>query len=465
MSAVESDPEDPLAPRSPGLQPVQVRFRPSPTPPPFPQKQEVNSPSTSKIKKSTKRKKPRAGQGDAVLINFMANYNQPEIAKIAAEEALNCDDSASESEGALDEVMQDLDLKLSQQMAAKEQAKTSSGGTDLLQTAQKAVSLLNTGESTSNPSTDPRRDSSGVAKPPDSDVSPTEQFGGLQINGVEVPLRTVSKSSTDGSLISPTDSRKPSLPQGYDPEESLVTSPLSAHLKDPDSPAQKLPAIQHGSPKDGPSSPRTRLPSVVGLIEMADQANENVDALRRRQSSFSVSPTLQFPAQSARSPGGLPPLNHTSPTFTQSDTTSPRDYRSARSPPSATGTSSYFFPPRRASAASETSPPGFAPALASASTSSTDGTSPSTQPTPIETHRMSIDGSASNPIILPPPVPSIGGATNLANAPLPGAAAPGEGFKCEFPGCGAPPFQTQYLLKYVPCLSDFKPYKNLANTA
>lgn len=449
---MDSDSEDPLAPpRSPRLQAVKVRYKPSPSPPPFPQTQEVNPPSTSKGKNSTKRKKPRPSQGDVVLLNFMSNYNQPEVAQHAGRETLNLTESGSGTEGDSDEDMDDLDSKVSQQMAVDEQVKNQSGGSYLFQTAQKAVSVLNTGGPSSKTSLDPRRDSSGVARPSDEDFSPTERLEGLQINGMQVPLRTQSKSLTDGSLISPTESRKHSLLQGYGPEESLVTSPLSVHLKDPDDSAQKLPAIQHGSPKDGPSSPQTKLPSVGGLIEIADQAND--DALRRRQSSFSVSPTLQFSTQSARSPGGLPPLNHTSPTLTQSDTTSPRDYRSARSPPSATvpiSSSSYFFPHRRASAASETSPPsGLPPALASASTSSTDGTSPSTQPTPIETHRMSVDGTVSTTIILPPPVPSIGGGINLANASASGAAAPSGGFKCEYPGCGAQPFQTQYLLKYA----------------
>lgn len=427
MSAIESDSEDPLAPpRSPGLKAVKVRFRPSPSPPPFSQKQEVISPISSRIKKSAKRKKPRPSQGDVVLLNFMSNYNQPQVAAEAGKATLEFE-SGGESDGASDDTGEDLDSKIALEMEAEEKAK------NLPQTAQKAMSLLDTSGSSSKQPIDLRRDSTGVGKTSDDDGSPTKGLQGLKLNGI--PERTMSQS-TDDSLISPTNLRKTSLPQSYAPEESLVTSPLSAHLKDPDSPGRKLPALQHGSPQDAGSPQTTKLPSVVGLFEIADQVNETADALRRRQSSFSVSPTLQFSASSARSPAAFPPGSHTSPTLTQSDSTSPRDYRSPHS---------YFLPPRRTSAASETSPSGLHPAVASASASSTDGTSPSTQPTPLST-----DGSVPTTIILPLPVPSMAGTGNLVSASSASSSAvPGSGYRCDHPGCGAQPFQTQYLLKYV----------------
>jgi hypothetical protein len=182
MSLKESDSEDPLALRSLDLKPVQAKSRPSLLPALPPQEREAKSPATINGGKAARRKKPQPGQGDAVLINFMANYNQPEIARQAAEEALKYVDSASESEGPSDEEMdsgggmEDLDLKLSQQMAAEEQAKTLAGGADLLQTAREAVRLLNTGVSTSKPPPDARRDSS------DNGVSPTEWLERLQVN-------------------------------------------------------------------------------------------------------------------------------------------------------------------------------------------------------------------------------------------------------------------------------------------
>jgi hypothetical protein len=74
---------------------------------------------------------------------------------------------------------------------------------------------------------------------------------------------------------------------------------------------------------------------------------------------------------------------------------------------------------------------------------STDGYSPSTQPTPqSETHRMSIDGAMNVTPILPPPVPSMQPLT-INNIPAHGSG----GFQCDYPGCAAGPFQTQYLLK------------------
>ena len=65
---------------------------------------------------------------------------------------------------------------------------------------------------------------------------------------------------------------------------------------------------------------------------------------------------------------------------------------------------------------------------------------------------MSVDGvvAVGTPVILPPPVPTLAAGLTLSNiVPLAGPAAQGPGYKCEYPGCTAAPFQTQYLLKYV----------------
>jgi hypothetical protein len=424
-------------PKSPGLVPVKFNYKPSPSPPPFQPVGKAEFASSGGPKKATKRKKTQASPGDRVLLDFMSNHNQPQVSQQISQQTLKVV-SESESEGDSDEEMEDLDSQLAKKMDADEQA---------TQTAQKVMSLIDTTVSTSKLTADPRRDSSGPGGVLDDDISPARRLQGLNINGL--PQRTLSYSSTDGSSFSPTDSRKPSLQQSYRQTDSLVTSPLSAHLKDPDSPGQKLPAFQHGSPKDAGSPQATKLPSVVGLIEIADQANENAaDELRRRQSSFSVSSTLQFSASSARSPAAF---SHTSPILTQSDTTSPRDYRS---PPSSTSIPpSYFLPPRRTSAGSEASPScAFPPPLQSASTSSTDGTSPSTQPTPIEMHHIIDERKSSAPIILPLPIPSVAAAAKLGLTAA--DIAPGGGFKCDYPGCGAPPFQTQYLLKCVGLTED-----------
>jgi len=448
MSAEESEPEDHLAFHSPRLKPVKVKLQQSPSPQPFPTKEEVKLPRASIPEKPAKYRKPRATFGDTVLVNSMSGGNQPIIAQIAGSIALKTSDSASESEeGWDDDDMEDMDTIAALKIEASERANRELGNTNLRHIAQTAMSI-DTSEPTSKPrDIDARRDS---GKPPDNEMSPSEGLKGLNLNFNDDEIQILSKRSTQTSIVI-TESKKWSA-QSYGPEESLITSPLSAHLKGPESPAQKLPALQHGSPKEGPGSPQTTLPSVGGLIEIADKTNENAaEELRRRQSSFSTSTSHPFSAQSARSPAALPPLSHTSPTLTQSDTTSPRDFRSQRSPP--TGISSYFFAPRRASAASETSPPsGFPANLPSASTSSTDGTSPSTQPTPSETHRMSVDGvvAVGTPVILPPPVPTLAAGLTLSNiVPLAGPAAQGPGYKCEYPGCTAAPFQTQYLLKYV----------------
>ena len=449
MSAAEdSEPEDPLARHSPRLKPVEPKLRASPSPPPFLPKEEVKSPSANTTKKRTKSKKTKASLGDTVLLYSMSGGNQPQLAQLGGSVALKASDSASDSEegdeeGDEEDDLDALDNKLFSQMEEKAKQADALATSHLRHVAMTAISIVTSEPKPSD--IDARRDS---CKALDSEMSPSEGIKGLNLNLDHDEAASLSKNQA--SVIIADEARKPSL-AGYGPEDSLITSPLSAHLKDPESPAHKLPAFQHGSPKEGPRSPQPKLPSVGTLINMADKTNEDAaEALRRRQSSFSTSASLPFSAQSARSPAaGLPVLSHASPTLTQSDAASPRDYRTQRSPPSGIS-SSFFFPPRRTSTASETSPPGYPVNLTPASTSSTDGTSPSTQPTPSESHRMSVDGivTVATPVILPPPVPSLNPVLNhLSIASLPGPGGTGSTFKCEFPGCTAAPFQTQYLLK------------------
>jgi hypothetical protein len=172
--------------------------------------------------------------------------------------------------------------------------------------------------------------------------------------------------------------------------------------------------------------------------------------------------------------------------------TSPRDFagrpgKSMASPPYIP----YLHVNRRPSLATDSYPP-----LHSASTtesySSPDGFSPSTittgtsNTTPSErSTRMSVEGgrtpifppptpggpgSTLNPSVglppltsqsagtspinlqLPPPSPA-GGVGNVADIQTVPLHGPAGGYKCEYEGCSAAPFQTQYLLKYVGILT------------
>ncbi|KAF2812807.1 uncharacterized protein BDZ99DRAFT_243165 [Mytilinidion resinicola] len=79
---------DDAFPRSPGLKPVRPRATPSPSPPPFiPQQNHTTSSNGRKTKPS---------QGDTVLASFM-DPNQPELARLVGEQALNSD-SGSEAD-------------------------------------------------------------------------------------------------------------------------------------------------------------------------------------------------------------------------------------------------------------------------------------------------------------------------------------------------------------------------------
>src|SRR6266480_1703092 len=114
---------DPLAPpRSPGLEKVEPRLRPSPTPPPF----AVISKAENT---STKRKKLGPTQGDVVLIGFLGNSNYPDVATRAGREALRVSESDTD--------MEDLDGE-----AAAEQGRNTSTDPDLPQTAQETLRLM-----------------------------------------------------------------------------------------------------------------------------------------------------------------------------------------------------------------------------------------------------------------------------------------------------------------------------------
>src|SRR5215469_9541242 len=289
----DSSDSDPLAPpRSPGLMKVEPRLKPSPTPPPF----------ALIPKAENKRKKPGPTQGDVVLLGFLGNGNHPDVATRAGREALLVSES--------DDDMDDLDEE-----AAAKQGRNASTGPDLSQTAQKTLRLMNEApRPTTKDAGMLRKDSSDVAKT-DIETSPIERLQGLQINGVP----QLTRSETDPSLKSPPESHKCFIPQGYTPEESLISSSVGARLKDLDS-TNKLPALQNPqSPgKDGAESPQNRkLPHFKEMFGNADQTNHESETLRRRQSSLSMSPTLQFTVQ-PRSPAvHLPSFNHASPLLIQ----------------------------------------------------------------------------------------------------------------------------------------------------
>ena len=461
MSNYDSD--DAL-PRSPGLEAVRPRATPSVSPPPIvthhitisTSAQNVSPPSSRRRKKPNRRK-TRPSQGDSVLIRVMAP-NQPDIARQVGEQALNSD-SGSETDD------EDMEARSQTTEPASESAQTdstqhSSSPADLhtlQETAQKALDNTSAPGPVPAPKYPPsfHRDSVVEADPhspstlaADTPVSQAS-YAGTQTSGIRVitngvDLKSPANSSSQFAATSPklSGERHGSYADGHPPEDSIATSPNLRELTIPQSrgsPSQKLPALQnpHSPSRDGsvgsPNQER-RLPSFRHISELAETAKNEQETNRsngypHRQSISSIgqSPTSGTRQLSISSP--FTPLSAPSPHSANSDIF-------LRS-----GQHLTLFSTRRPSQASDNGP--FS-ALHSASTNdsyqSSDGLSPRSQTTPIEgrgQQRMSIDGALTSRT-LPPPV-----GPNIQHVPPHGSG----GFKCEYPGCNAAPFQTQYLLK------------------
>jgi hypothetical protein len=206
--------------------------------------------------------------------------------------------------------------------------------------------------------------------------------------------------------------------------------PLSHHRNSVGSPGGKIPAmLQSPASPESATSPLTQLPSAREILEVADKMNE---AQRQRHASMS-----SMAAPSPLSNGGYRASfsnAHPSPSMIN-ERTSPKSSLALSPPSGLLRRESYPLLPSATPKDSQTN---------------ADVTSPAnTLPTPqSDTHRPSIDENTRTlPLIPGVPRPSI----SVATIPATGSG----GYKCDFPGCTAPPFQTSYLLKYafLPLLS------------
>lgn len=143
--------------------------------------------------------------------------------------------------------------------------------------------------------------------------------------------------------------------------------------------------------------------------------------------------------------------------YPHSAQTSPAGFSTfARSPTSTIGEALQYGSPtqyqypqyyidRRSSNVTDGPPtcPPYVPSLPSGSSTESHGTqaSSSTDGGYSDPHTTPVDG--------PGPLPTDGVARPIL-PPLPGMPMiPAGGFKCDYPGCNAIPFQTQYLLRYA----------------
>ena len=273
-------------------------------------------------------------------------------------------------------------------------------------------------------------------------------------------------------------SRMRSASNGFGSNGSQTTSPNLRQFTistSEGSPMETLPAMQispsHSHSVKSPNGERS-LPSIVSQLgQLADHPGKDHDArtngmpCHSRQSFSSASggpghsppmsssgPERRLPAQYSctqqRQPDpyqGQYPPTQASPASVYSEASPRQPYGQSQDPASMSppGKASYhrYYPNRRASQNDEHGPPYAAPASAESkfTPTSVDGIPSSESYTPstdatLNEHRMSLDGTRPLPD-LPPPLP---------NGPLVSG-----GFRCDYPGCLAPSFQTQYLLKSV----------------
>ena len=443
--------EDDFRPHSPGLERVYPRAAPSPSPPPQVTKvlhPPVSSLSSRRLKKANRRK-TRPTQGDWVLIREMAP-NQPEIAQQVSQQALNSDSGESGPDD--EDEMEDQSSGTATAPSGPNATHPVRSGVQPFNTAKDGLSI---GQVTA---TSAHRDSVLEADirvgPFSSDRRASEVTPSTsQLNGVRQHANDAN--SNKASVIFNVQSASPA-PQPKQRRDSTAVmqppeEPTTLHqLQIPQSDV-RLPMIQPQTPLNDAASPgsQQQIPSIsqlVGDLPRSASISEDVrtNGLVHRQSisSMTASPTSRVRQMSISShtpASPIPPFSASSPMSANSDQQRGDIFLQS-------GSGHVFGADnRRPSQASANGR--YAPTLHSASTSegyqSSDGPSPGSQQTPIEGGRprhLSLDGTIANStIILPPP--------NGSGLPQMGTHGAGA-FRCEYPGCNALPFQTQYLLKY-----------------
>jgi hypothetical protein len=443
--------EEEICPRSPGLERVYPRAAPSPSPPPVVTKVvhlSVSSPSSSRRQKKANRRKTQPTQGDWVLIREMAP-NEPEIARQVSQQALNSD--SSDSEHADEDEMEDQSPTTA----------TSTSGHDavqLVQSSTQTASIQPGKDAPSHPTaTSTHRDSvleadiranSFMSERRASGVVYESSLGnGIRHNiGDAKSMTGLAFAIHSASPTNPLSQRRDSSATAH-PNEDLSTNLHQLQIPEPDN---RLPIIQPQTALNDAPSPNTQhsLPPIAHMVgdlprsaSISEEVRTNGPVHRQSMSSLTQSPTARTRQMSISSHAHTPvspfPLSASSPISASSDLQ--RGDIFLRS-----GSGHVFgVDNRRPSQASENGR--YPPTLHSASTSegyqSSDGPSPGSQQTPTENRQrhMSLDGTLANSaIILPPP--------NGSGIQQMGQHGIGS-FRCEYPGCNALPFQTQYLLK------------------
>jgi len=487
--------------RSPPLQPIKFNSTPSPDPSFLPPAICGSSPDSDRdpaVLSKRKRKKALPSQGDTVLIGFLSNGNRPDLAIKAGEEPLGDQEFEAET-ASTDELNDEMECE-----PADTQPEPAAGTPKDIQD-----NVPSENEPENCRSTDgqercrPKLDTSSLATKQGSPSSKengsvkaetAQQYPYLQkrkpppTQGDAVLIDFMSNGILPESAIDTkkrpfdSDSPKPNTPAAEHPNrvaespsivrpsssrqydhshnpgmDSIATSPNIGQYTIPGSqgsPMDTLPPLQN-SPTQSMRSPTAQLslPSLhsqLGSLSNAPPPPEpahppHASTFPPRPSFNPVNGSGYSPPQAFKLPRAAPypsiqtitngfhgfPTTEPSPASTVSDGShpSPREtYRPGQDPTSMSPPGKYG-PPRPIQSNGFTpgsdvsvQTPQSADSHQSVSSFSTE-TSPSGD-------RMSIDGERP---VLPLPSP---------NEPLVSG-----GFKCDYPGCAAPLFQTQYLLK------------------
>ncbi|KAL8953282.1 MAG: hypothetical protein Q9222_000848 [Ikaeria aurantiellina] len=381
-----------------------------------------------------RRPKTQASQGDAVLIGFLGGLNLPDVATRAGEEPLN---SASQSETG----------ELAEEMESEDGG--ASGKQDLLiQTAQDALSVDgNEGRNAVAPSETARRVRPKITTQP---VAPISRDQDKRVH-TKLPANrerrhnpsSVKTENLDPALagaVDGTQQQRHSTSEATDAHSSspLATSPRLRQFMASNG-SETLPAIQSATPSLSAKSPNSQqsLPSISAQLgELVDgpSPNENIP----NRSSFPMANGIQSPPMSGISPrpnhypspqtrlNSFPtpyPAAQPSPASTYSEISPRESYRPGHDPTS-------MSPPGKPG------PPYYNTGRASQNDELTPQSAESHQPFKTFAASLSPNGEQGN---FDPGRPIL--------PPLPGTGPLAQGnFRCDFPGCTAAAFQTQYLL-------------------
>ena len=435
---------------SPGLRAVEVN-----TEPPLEDflYQRAASPSLEGNDKDNKpqdswRKRIPANQGDSVLIDFLVNHNNPELVNSVGEEHLLSGPHVQALSGRIgggsEEEMDGV---------ASENANIQPNLAEVAATASRIadsheIKSKNVHRGLSNGREKPRPT---VLTKPGPVVDATTNGDGRGVSSAEVLKDSHSSADSIPQLLDeasqssrPTSSQTNQL-SPTPTAESIATSPALrqfAITASEGSPMETLPAMQT-SPSVAARSPtgQQNLPSLasqLGNLRDVPPPPPTTNTNRQSYTNGSVqsppqeySSTRQppYPPLHARTNGPYPmyPATEPSPASTNSAVSPREPYSSVHHPRSMSPPAKFGprqFPTNGLTPQSDVQTPLSASTQASIATLSTEGS-------PVH-ERMVLD---SDRPILPP---------LSASGPLISG-----GFKCEHLGCTAPPFQTQYLLKYV----------------